>query len=257
MGKVIQEITGAEHLPECILQCLEIAPERRPSSAVEIARGWESAEKPSAITWSEVSEPFASEILAKQLHSSAQALLRMERRAEAYDLLVECLQTLPEFPDALDLMGRFPMIKRRMPVLVKYKFAFIVPLFILLCFFSASVLLKSAIKDDVASKQTYSRSLFMSASDGRTDGIDRSLPFKEEAWPRRFFGGNLVIASHPGNGSLFIDGNRVPDVSGTIRLSASAADHGVVWRSDKGAVAWKEIIRVLPFETKRICIKER
>jgi serine/threonine protein kinase len=259
MGKVIRELAGGDPLPECIASCLQEKPALRPRSAVEALKQWEERGDPSSVNWSDIAEPCASEILAKQLHDSAQALLDMRRSEEAYDLLVECLQTHPESPGAFELMARFPVIKKRHGHFARNKFVYIGALLLFIGLFSDSFLLKRLPVDNGAnsSRQSYGRSLFMSPSDARVDGTDPSLPFKDEFGILNTLDGNLIIVSHPRTGSLFIDGERIAVIPGMLHLPAQSAEHSIVWRTGNGSVLWKEIITTLPFETKRICIKER
>ena len=112
--------------------------------------------------------------------------------------------------------------------------------------------------DDGASlKQGYGRSLFLSSSKAPVNGVDLSLPFKDKAGPLKLLTPRLAIVSHPERGALFIDGRRIADVSGTLQLSPWNSEHSLIWRAENGFIVWKQIVAALPFETKRICIKER
>ncbi|MBN1306320.1 MAG: serine/threonine protein kinase [Chitinispirillaceae bacterium] len=260
MGKVIRELVGDDPLPECIASCLQEKPEVRPRSAVEVLRQWENEGARPVMNWSDIAEPCASEILARQLHNSAQELLSLRRIEEAYDLLVECLQMHPESPEALESMARFPLIKRRKNAFTRRKSVIAGgAVLLLLGFGTTSVLLKRPSFDKVAiaPRRGDGRSLFMSSSRARVDGMDLSLPFKDEFGTLATLAGNLIIVSHPETGSLYIDGIRIATIPNVFHLSAQSPEHRLVWRTGSGAVLWKETITTLPFEIKRVCIKER
>ncbi|MBN1576800.1 MAG: serine/threonine protein kinase [Chitinispirillaceae bacterium] len=259
MGKVIRELSGDDPLPECIASCLEEKPEARPPSAIEVLQEWKPGPERSPVNWSDIAEPCASEILARQLFDSARELLDIRRSAEAYDLLVECLQTHPDSPEALDLMASFPVMKKRKPWRLGVAFAAAGAVVIILGFVAASDFMKKQRINEtaVSPRQGNGRSLFMSPSDTRIDGLDFSLPLKDEWGALKTLSGNLVVVSHPETGGLFIDGKQSIDISGTLRLPARSAEHRLVWRTADGLVVWKETVTALPFEIKRLCIKER
>jgi hypothetical protein len=211
------------------------------------------------VNWRDIAGPYTSELLAVQLYDSVKDLLNVKRSEEAYHLLVECLQTNPELPDALELMARFPIIRKSQSVIARYKFIFAGVVALALVFVSVVLVFNkvSDVDNAVSAQQGYGRSLFISSSNIPINGTDRSLPFKDGADTMKKLTGNLIITDHPETGSLFVDGRHVADLPDTFRLSARNIEHSVIWRVGNGVVLWKEIVTVRPFETKRICIKER
>lgn len=259
MGKVVAELIDINILPTCIAGCLSESPDRRPVSATEVLQALrrEGAGTPAA--WQDSLKVLINDTLSIQLYSAVQELLHRKRSEEAYTLLLECININPEFPGALELIGRFPVITKNQALLARYRYAVFASMAVIsvLLFFIVSMKSDKAGKGYTVRHQDTNRTLFISSAYNHTSEIDRTLPFKDTVDPQKRLIGNLHIFTHPDEGSLIIDGEPVTTIPETIELSALHTRHSIIWKDTKGSIIWKEVITTHPFEIKRICIKER
>ncbi len=261
MGKVLRELIVSDPLPDCIASCLQESPDLRPHSAIDVLYRWKPDTEGPVSDLSQVAEPYTSETLARQLQESAKALLNRRRYTEAYDLLVECLQIYPESPGALELMNGFPVIRAK-KVLPLRPVLTAAGTFLVILVIAGALLIPEKSKFGTANamwdnRVSHGRSLFMSPQHDRVDESNLSLPLKEYWGTMKTLTGNIVIVSHPSTGSLYLNGKRTDRFTPTLQLPAQAAEHNLIWRKPDGSILWKETVRTLPFETKRICIMER
>jgi Kae1-associated kinase Bud32 len=261
LGKVIKEIFGTEPVQECITRCLENDPFNRPASASEIIAQWKPNFSPDSIIWSEIAEPYSNEILAKQLYTAACTLINTHRTVEAYQLLVECLQTDPESSDAFELMERFPIIRQKHSLKSKLNLTIAGLITILICFICVFFLIPNKPKNinTIISNIDYNndRALFIVTPEKQSQPIDVNLPFKEEAMPINVINGHVIITSQLPTGDFLFNGVLTEINAEGFLLPAPSEEQNIMWKSTDGNIIWKETVLVLPFEEKRIHIKER
>ena len=263
LGKVIIEIFGTEPVQECICRCLEINPDNRPASASEIISQWKLNSPTGSINWSKIAEPYSSEILAKQLYTAACTLINAHRTVEAYQLLVECLQIDPESSEAFELMERFPTIKRKHSFMGKSNLIIAGLITILIGFFCAYHLIpknitnKNTTISDMTNTNNNNRSLFIVTREKQSRPIDINLPFKEEAMPIQVINGRVIVTSQLPTGNIIFNGVLTEINADGFLLPAPCKEQSIMCKSSGGDIIWKETVVVLPFEEKRIHIKER
>jgi serine/threonine protein kinase len=209
LGKVIQELYETEHLPMCINQCLRDKPDLRQKSAVELLFQWESDVGRNLIVWSQIAEPYSSEILAKQLHNAANLLINVHRTTEAYELLVECLQLDPELSEAIELIEQFPVIKKKNSLKTKLNIL-IIGLITILISLTSIYLSKSGSHKHInnfflRAENGDNKSLLMVPSGNQSKSVDSTLPFKEEPIPIRSIYGRIIITSQLTTGTLIFN----------------------------------------------------
>ena len=260
LGKVIHEMLGLESTPECISKALIENPDLRLASARQFLDDWQLFVPQKAVDWIEIAEPCASKMLAAQLIGASQSLINERRTEEAYQLLVECLQTDPDSPDALEMMERFPTIKKKRSYQKTIQNFLIGSVAVMVGALSVYLLIgytHEKVRDSIPESRTEdSRSLLIMTSGSHTQSVDITLPFKDVPIPIRSIHGHIMIASYPPTGHFLFD-NAPTDISkDRLQVNAPSKEHILSWLSESKDIVWKEIILALPFEEKRICIKE-
>lgn len=259
LGKVVRELLGNE--PACIAGALAQEPGQRPKTAGELLLQWDLLQHPQHTPdWSAIIEPCMSESLAKRLYDATLLLLTAGKNEEAYTLLVECLRTFPEFPGALGLMEKFPLIKKRHSVYWQYRFAAGGVASLVLILIAAIVLTNThrvtRQNSNNPSTNGESRTLFIATSSAAFHHTDRTLPLKEEPIPIHVLCGTLKVQSRPPNGALEQNHLHISVDSSGLRMPAPCKENTFFWRAADGGIIWKEVIMALPFQEMRLCIKE-
>lgn len=262
IGKVVQELFDGAPLPECVRRCLSENPSDRPESAVKLAEMSRPHFIERPVRWEKIAEPLASEQLARQLLSTAQALVRKNKPQQAYPLLVECLQVFPELPGAFELMENFPRFEKRKKTTMGRK-SMALGGGIAFSLIAVTLILFGLMGEERQKKNSFSvtspNSRLILVSEKRESAEKKipRLPFKENSFSSEFLCGFLKISGHPTEGSLTIDGKEVDSNSGQFSFPFPAEDRLIVWKNSGGETVWKEVVQVLPFQTKRLEIKER
>lgn len=259
IGKVIEEIFDGAPVPDCIKQCLCEDPLSRPQSAVQLLENCRDFFPESKPKWEEISEPWASEQLARHLLKAAENLIRHNKAQAAYPLLAECLQVCPELPGALELMENFPRLgKKKSSLQSRVAFAAGAGLLSVIIFIVVILAVKNKegrYDSELSEMDLNSRSIKISGQKRPLPNEIPQLPLKEMPISPKELSGTLEIASHPPQGDLFVKNRKISD-PGTLTFSVPVEDRVIQWKTSEGITVWKEVVRVLPFQTKRLTIKE-
>ncbi|MBN1601322.1 MAG: serine/threonine protein kinase [Chitinispirillaceae bacterium] len=258
LGRVISEILDEKTMPECVKTAVSRKPESRHGSAEEFLNDWlNSVNIEASSCWRDIAEETANKILAAHLLSSAGLLLQCGKNEEAYQLIVECVQITPDNPFALDMLEKFPTDQ---PEKRKYNKTVVIPgCIILICialltgsyFFNKKLQLLHPQQGKYSNVE--SKEVIVS---GRSDDTiyDKSLPFKE-IQVTNTLSGCLYIAGHPGSGHLQLNRRNIFRDRDRQMFSFPTIDNNCIWIDSENNIVWKEVVRVLPFEEKRIWIK--
>ncbi|MFW5785369.1 MAG: serine/threonine protein kinase [Chitinispirillaceae bacterium] len=260
IGKVIEEIFDGAPVPDCIRQCLCESPSFRPESAVQLLENCRNFFPEIETRWEDIAEPWASEKLAQNLLKTAENLIGQNRAQSAYPLLVECLQVYPELPGALELMENFPTLgKKKNPLRSRAVLAAGAGLLSVVISIAVVLAMKnkdSRYESDLFGVDLNSRTLKISGQRRPLPHDNSQLPLKEMPISPEELCGTLEIASHPPRGNLFVKGEKVAS-PGVLSFSVPVRDRAIYWKTSQGNIIWKEVVRVLPFQIKRLTIKER
>lgn len=260
LGRVVSEILDKETIPQCVKTALSQKPENRYASAEKLMSDWiDSVNVEVSSYWRDIAEETANKHLTAHLLSSAQVLLQYGKRDESYQLIIECVQITPDNPFALEMLEKFPTSNPEKQTYNKSKVIIVSTIFVCLAlmvshyfFLNKSPLLslqqKRYINTDSKEKIIIS---------GRSDETmyDKSLPFKETMQVTNTLSGCLNIAGQPGSGYLQLNGLDIFKNRDRLMFSFPIINNNCVWIDSENNIVWKEVIRVLPFEEKKIWIK--
>ena len=266
LGKVVLKILGGLDWPPVINACLEENPLSRPAHAVDVLTQWHQASSSPAPTakWKNIIAPQASEALSKKLYEAANSLMQEGRDQEAYWLLVECLKENPDLPEAVALMQVFPgrsnKKKKKQRLLVALSSAACVVILIGAIFISNMLNTEKLFTEDTMLQASDNQSLLIHReSQSQIIKNENTRHYMRDYAPTpSFLSANLVIASFPEGGTLYInDEENSLHRDKTNCFSLPNGLYTLVWKNKKDIIEWRERVSLLPFQTKALSIIRR
>jgi serine/threonine protein kinase len=257
MGKIIAELYGIQPPPEFVEHCRAENPENRPVSAVAIFDNIKTPE--GTVLWEEIAESCTTKNLARQLYSGSVECIRMNSLVDAYELLVEAIQNDPEHHDALLLLERFPSIQRSHAIHSRItKISTVIGVLILCAV--GFILLKPPKLPELSNmdmtNNTTTAPMVRIHPQSQNPAKASSLQFKEEPFSLSNLDGTLIITSGRTDGNLVIDS--VQTITGDhFKTGLFDKTHTLFWKNKNGEIRWRALVTVLPFEEKRIHIKDK
>ena len=259
-GKILRQVLPAGPVGAITQALLEDDPSLRIKNGAAAFELWQRTvgEKKLQPHWGNVASQLNSELLAKSLFLSAKELIYASREDEAYWLLVECLEHNPNHADALTMMNSFPehIRKRRFRRIIGTVFVSSVILLI----FCIIIILSGFYVDHPASQFYHEpETMKQSKLDLKKNGFQAriEIPFRQNTFSPLNLCGRVEFTSFPDSGQLFIDGKVQPDTFSILKgIALDYGVHSLIWVNLDGSILWKEHVRLLPFQTRRISIKK-
>ncbi|HMA63992.1 MAG TPA: serine/threonine-protein kinase, partial [Chitinispirillaceae bacterium] len=257
MGKIITELYGTQTVPEYVENCRAENPEKRFASAVAVL---DNITIPAyTVPWEEITGSCTAKVLAQQLYSASMESIRKHHFEDAYELLVETIQTDPEHHDALLLLDRFPSMKQRYTV--QFRLMSVSAGIAALIVVAAGIILlqPGKLPDEKGTnvaQDISSAPMVRIEPQSQAALIDTSLRFKEEPYRLKTLDGTLIVTSGRTDGNLVIDS--VQTMTGdNYKVGLFDKTHTLLWQNRNGEIRWRALVTVLPFEEKRIHIKDK
>ncbi|NLD94139.1 MAG: serine/threonine protein kinase [Fibrobacter sp.] len=257
MGKIIAELYGTQTIPEYVDNCRVENPEKRFVSAAAVLDNISVPEF--AVAWDTITGSCTAKVLAQQLYNASIECIRKHHYEDAYELLVEAIQTDPEHHDALILLDRFPLLKQRYTI--KSRITLVSTGIAVLIMVAAGIILllpgkMTVVTDSTISNDNNTMPMMIIEPKNKTLMIDTSLKLKEKPYRLNNLDGALIITSGRADGNLVIDSvQSVPGDKYCVGLFDKT--HTIFWKNRNGEIHWRALVTVLPFEEKRIHIKDQ
>jgi serine/threonine protein kinase len=258
-GKILLKILPASWHQAVVVPLIHDDPTRRTATATAAYATWQLLTKDLIVSpnWHGLIAALSREHLGRCLLSAAKDLVYAGRTDEAYWLLVESLDEHPDQPDAIGLMERFPVLLRQRrlrrrtdTLLISAAFlAVLIPLAFLTGRHYGSGMERGAAR---AVERTGFERL---SAPAKTGGVRlEQLPLRQSGCEG--LNGIVQLVNMPDQGTLFVDGVAFTDTCRARRGIALAwGTHILVWARPDGSRRWKEHVRLLPFQTRRIFIE--
>ncbi len=257
MGKIIAELYGTQTIPEYVDNCRAENPEKKFVSAAAVLDSISVPEV--AVPWDTITGSCTAKVLAQQLYSASMECIRKHHFEDAYELLVEAIQTDPEHQDALMLLDNFPSMKQRYTI--TSRIALVSTGIAVLIMVAAGIILllpgkMTVVKDSNVSNDNSTMPMMTIEPKNQTSITDTSLQFKEVPYRLTTLDGTLIVTSERTDGNLVIDSvQSVPGDEYNVGLFDKT--HTLFWKNRNGEIRWRALVTVLPFEEKRIHIKDQ
>jgi len=257
MGKIIAELYGMQNLPEYVERCRAEYPENRFASAVAVLDNITTPE--SVVSWEEIAGSSTARILAQQLYSASVECIRGHDFEDAYELLVETIQTDPENHDALMLLDRFPSLHRRYTMFSRIALVSSGVIILVLLTIGILLLQPEKLPDTQDSDMTSNNKIDPMVnlrSYNQTTMIDTLLQFREKPFRLPTLDGTLIVTSGYTDGVIIVDSAQIR-TGGNYKSGIFDKTHTLFWKNRNGDIRWRALVTVLPFEEKRIHIKDQ
>ena len=263
LGKVVMKILGGLDWPPVLNACLSEHPLSRPVNAVDVLTQWNEARSFPAPTanWKNVVALHASETLSEKLYETANSLLQEGRDEEAYWLLVECLKENPDLPEAVALMQVFPgrsnKKKKKQRMIITLVSAACLLILIGTVFIGKMLNTTESFTEDTVFQTPDNHSLLIQEeSQNQVVKDEKNRLYMRDYSPTpNFLSANLVIASFPEKGKLFINDEEEPLSRDKVNnVSLPNGQYTLVWKNREDIVEWRERVSLLPFQTKALSI---
>ncbi|MBN2188798.1 MAG: serine/threonine protein kinase [Chitinispirillaceae bacterium] len=253
-GKVLYDILGDDIELPLVKKSLQAHPDCRLPSGVALLDEWRSSPHAGSVTRDRgiaAAGELASELLATRLVAAARQLLFARRNDEAYWLLVEALEEDPQNSEAIRFMADFSRFSRTRLFNGRVRWA--TAAMAAVCIGTAAFFLgRHSGTEMPVSDLTHAPDARLIETQRQTvTPVAGPIVFRERPGVNDKLAGRIVVAGFPDEGSLRINGKKVD--AHTVRTEGMELAHGshlLTWADDRGAVRWKENVRLLPFETK-------
>lgn len=261
LGKILTELfTSEDNFKEAINSLLNVIPEKRPETACEFQKIWDSIDASinEFSNWEQIAGNLSHNLHSRKLLTASKDLLYAHRYEESYWLLVECLEEDPDYDEAIAFMRTFPHSSRKNFT----KNMIILGTFFFLIVVSACAYLLGKYSGDnynIPKLQNFSqvnrtKQLINLTKNKKYSG---SIKLFEDTLKSVSLSGRLVVQQYPQDGFLLIDSiailNKAHYKTG---IECQKGLHHLVWKNRTGAIVWREKLFLLPFQTKQISIKE-
>ncbi len=257
MGKIITELYGAQTVPEYLNNCCAENPEKRFASAAAVLDN--ISVSAFAVPWDTITGSCTAKVLAQQLYNASMECIRKHHFEDAYELLVEAIQTDPEHHDALALLEQFPSIQRTHVIHSRIAIVSTLIAVLMLCAAGFVLLRPAKVTEQQITDLTNDNSttpMMRIQPQNQITMIDASLQFKEEPYRLTTLDGTLIVTSGRTDGDLVIDS--VETMTGDdYKVGLFDKTHTIFWKSRNGEIRCRALVTVLPFEEKRIHIKDQ
>lgn len=199
-------------------------------------------------------------LLSNRLFASAKELMYNSREQEAYWLLVECLEHNPDHGDAISMMNRFPetLHQRRIRRILSGALTISVILLVVcisLLFFGSSI--KLALSTTQIRDNTDLKNIKMEMRKPFRKSAIIVGAFRQTAPSTGTLCGIVQFTKVPSGANLIIDGISQPDTLDAFNgIALAPGVHSMILLNRDGSLIWKEHVRLLPFQTRRISITQ-
>jgi serine/threonine protein kinase len=257
LGILINDLIGSD-LPEHIIYCSSPDPENRPENVQEFFSTWKNSICFNSTTpeWHSVISTATHRYLATQYFTSALDLKRRGQIKNAYQVLAELLDEMPDHSQAITLLQSLSIGKSKRNRMFTVISAVLIIVLGTTTFFMGKFLSET---ESIYRLQPYrpfaTDSLITPYSSVEKSLTKRSPFFKNDA-SITCIKAELICQLPDTFGSLFVDGKQVDTCTFTtypeIRISLDQGIHSIRWTSKATDATTIESVTLLPFERKRI-----
>ncbi len=254
LGKILTHVLHGHPLVTLTAGLLEEEPTKRPASGMAFLEQWTQRQPApgETVNLRRLVSPICGESLSRNLLTASRQLIAAGRNEEAYWLLVECLENNPESPEALDLISTFPAFSRSRK---RHQRAFVVGT-------SASLLLALCLAFWFGrqSRDWEEDRLRRIPDETRENKVWLRLPEPGSMAFKRIgqadmttvsaLSGRLRLEGLPEKGELRVNGLPVPVETAVKGMILRAGRQEIAWSDTTGAVQWRELVTLLPFQVK-------
>lgn len=257
LGILLNDLLGSD-IPEHLNQCSSQDPSNRPETVQEFFSSWKSSTCFSTVTseWYPVISTATQEYLAAQFIAAAQNFKRKGQIKNAYQILAELLDEIPDHPEAIAQLQSLSISKSKQNyTVINLSLVFVLVIGVL-SFFAGRFFSES---ESTNRFQMYNKSsndslitLFTSA---KKVSVSQTPLFKNDNGIS-LIKAELFCLLPDTFGSLFIDGKKIDSLSvikyPEIQLKLNQGVHSIRWISNATASSSIETVTLKPFERKRI-----
>lgn len=255
-GMVLREILDWCDAESFSAKLLQSNPARRLLNGEAVKKVWSefSSDLIGGSTSFDKAETLTTEKISLRLFEAAQMLIGVKRFDEGYDLLLESLEENPDNHEAVDLIARFSTLSRRT---VKS-----LPLYIAAGIFSIVAIVAAFITGLHTGKQSTIK--VSSDEDVKVylkNDVDAALslpsvPVRQNDDKTGNLDGRIIIDAPEKNARIVID-STLYTVNSTLNVQVKSGTHDVEWKEPDGKLVYREMVTILPFQTKKIPLPQR
>lgn len=252
LGRILRRLEPGPAWETALESMLKEDAARRPASAVEIWRDWESALAAGApCDWKALAGPSAADHHARQLLQAAKLLLYAGREEEAYWLGIESLESDPDSAEAVRLLDQVPHVSRRKARARRLWKAALAAGFVL-AVAGGFLLGRRAALPPALQASAESKALLLPGKAAARSAAAPVLHLRELTG-QGGLAGRISLADAGRCDSLRLDGESVPAERAGSGLPLRAGEHLITCLC--GDVPRRERFRVLPFQARilRVC----
>ncbi|HEX2959879.1 MAG TPA: serine/threonine-protein kinase [Chitinispirillaceae bacterium] len=254
-GMVLRAILDWCDAESFIARLLQVDPAKRLSGGDAVKNAWSdfSSDLIGGSVSFDKAEMYTTEKMSERLLNAARMLIGTKRFDEGYDLLLEAIDENPDNNEAVGLIARFSTLSR--------KSAKFFPLYM-----AAVIIVIAAIAVAyVIGRHTGKRSTLNLLSDEdvkvylKNDGSIPSLPsvpVRQNDDKTGMLDGKIIVEVPEKNAHIFIDSS-LYTTSNTIDVQVQSGIHEVQWKEPDGKTIYREVVTILPFQTKKIPLPPR
>ncbi|MBF0430564.1 MAG: serine/threonine protein kinase [Fibrobacteria bacterium] len=255
LGKIFKWLYHTLPQPEILDNLVAEDPENRPGKGPELLSLWLLAcgDLPQAAALEYSNGEISSQRHSKKLYNAAAKLILAHRIDEAYWLLVECLEEDPNNGEAISLMETLSAKKES-----NQKQKLLMPVYALIAVAVMAFIYFFGLQKGRETKQislSYADNKITKAlllpTTGNKSYIKRLIPLKS-ANPQTKSLSATLTAECPSGGVLVLNDRHLNKNELKTGTQVPYGSHLLKWIDDDGNVLWREKIRLLPFQTKRI-----
>lgn len=257
LGILLNDLLGRD-LPENLNQCSSQDPSKRPESVQEFFSIWKSSTCFSTVTseWYPAVSTATQEYLASHFIAAAQDFKRKGQIKNAYQILAELLEEIPDHPQAISLLQSLSISKPT------YNFALLISSVALVLILAVSAFFagkfvsetESVYKSDFYNKHSDDSLITLNTYSNKVSSSTKPL-FKNDN-SISLIKAELFCLLPDTSGTLFIDGKKIDSLSVTqqteILVILDQGFHSIRWTSNTTGTSTIESVTLKPFERKRI-----
>jgi len=259
LGVILNEIVGFGNRYPLLKSLIDQDPAKRPANASDAYSIWKlQMGEIDCTDFFSCIDKHIRYLFGPVLFENAGKLLKSHRNNEAYRLCLECIQEVPDFPDALNLLSTFgnnKEINRRKQLL--FVTGIVVTTGVAILFYNQFKKQKQILHDSAASVSVYSQQISLDHANNEIK-LNEHVEYRYHPSETPSLTAEIIINIENAGVSVYIDGKLLgKGVKGKpdIRCNLQAGTYRIAFVGSDGNLITSEKLDVLPFTQIKTGIK--